>query len=147
MSIVVAAGHILTFIGANLLLNNMNYILQMYNPEMALRQASCTILGNNKSIPQPTLDSSLINHSMYFEENEIREQAEEIALLYYIVYISLAGYDQTNEFNTKLNSNFLWDYKTMSDKVTRSCMVLRRVNLTFSLMKGWSNRNFPWRST
>ena len=64
--------------------------------------------------------------ALSIEEKEIREQAEQIALLYYIVYDSLAGFDQTGEFRMKLNNTFLLDYDSLRKKVNLSSMQFKK---------------------
>jgi hypothetical protein len=108
--------HILTFVGEDLLLENMNYLLQMYNPRMLLRRSSgashfSADADDTDGIQQVETVGS-VN-----ETEQVKAQAEDIALLYYIVYSSLAAYDMSGQFNAKLNSDWLWDFESLRDKI------------------------------
>ena len=126
------ADHILTFIGANLLLDNMNYLLKIYRPDLSLQLANVTDYGSvschGGEMGSKTLSyqSPLNAGALSIEEKEIREQAEQIALLYYIVYDSLAGFDKTGEFRMKLNNTFLLDYDSLRKKVNLSSMQFKK---------------------
>uniref|UniRef100_A0A7S0QJ39 Ion transport domain-containing protein n=1 Tax=Cryptomonas curvata TaxID=233186 RepID=A0A7S0QJ39_9CRYP len=115
----------------------MNYLLQMYNPEMLLRRSP--------GAPHFSADANDSDETQQVETigrvnkmEQVKAQAEDIALLYYIVYSSLAAYDKSGQFNAKLNSDWLWDFESLRGKIgvieisrggalEKACFVVPRV--------------------
>ena len=94
----------------------------MYNYDLARSRiaAAAATSGNSTKLHSGLVEPFLGGPLAFCDDPEIKEQAEEIALLYYIVYNSLAGYDRTGDFEAKLNNTFLWDYDSMHNKVRKA---------------------------